>query len=101
MNNTLHLTSGDCVGELLVKSGIPGEVFVWHDIMYDGPRHVGWPDDEILIARSQFLEHATAGGLNNSYVLGTLEKQYQKLKLLDLQSHCSPMQQSPEAISSL
>lgn len=32
------MTSGDCAGELLEKSGLPGEVFVWHDILYDGPR---------------------------------------------------------------
>ena len=37
MNRTLHITSGDCAGEILAKSGTPGEILVWHDILYDGP----------------------------------------------------------------
>ena len=37
MENTLHITSGDCAGGSLVKAGLPGDVFVWHDILYDGP----------------------------------------------------------------
>jgi len=79
MGNTLHITSGDCAGDILTKSGISGEVFVWHDILYDGPRNPGWPDDDILDARARFLEQATAGGLSREHVLGTLKRQYQKL----------------------
>jgi len=79
MNKTLHMTSGDCAGDILAKSGIPGDVFVWHDILYDGPRNSGWPDDETLNARAQFLEQATAGGLDKKHVLGTLKSQYKKL----------------------
>ena len=79
MGKTLHITSGDCAGDILAKSGISGEVFVWHDILYDGPRHPGWPDDDILDTRARFLEQVTAGGLNREYVLDTLKRQYQKL----------------------
>ena len=79
MGNTLQITSGDCAGDILTKSGISGEVFVWHDILYDGPRNPGWPDDAILDARARFLEQATAGGLSREHVLGTLKRQYQKL----------------------
>ena len=50
MGKTLHITSGDCAGDSLAKSGISGEVFIWHDILYDGPRNPGWPDDDILDA---------------------------------------------------
>jgi hypothetical protein len=79
MNGTLHITSGDCAGERLEQSGLPGEVFVWHDILYDGPRCPGWPDEATLNARAVFLEKATAGGLHRQYVLETLHHQYRKL----------------------
>jgi hypothetical protein len=79
MNDTLHIIGGDCAGDSLAKSGIPGEVFVWHDILYDGPRNPGWPDNGILDARARFLEQTTAGGLDKKYVLSTLENQYTKL----------------------
>lgn len=79
MNQTLHITSGDCAGDILAKSDITGEVFVWHDILYDGPRNIGWPDDDMLNARARFLEQTTAGGLDRKFVLSTLENQYRKL----------------------
>jgi hypothetical protein len=79
MGNTLHITSGDIAGDSLRKSGLPGEVFVWHDILYDGPRDPGWPDENTLNARALFLEQVTAGGLCRKHVLGTLRKQYRKL----------------------
>lgn len=31
----LHITSGDIAGESLKRSGVDGEVFVWHDILYE------------------------------------------------------------------
>ena len=80
MTKTLHITSGDCAGSSLAKSGISGKVFVWHDILYDGPPRVaGWPDDATLRDRARFLEQVTAGGMDREYILGTLEEQYQKL----------------------
>lgn len=79
MTRILHLTSGDIAGELLSKAGLPGEVFVWHDILYDGPRQPGWPDENVLNARALFLEEYTAGGLAKDLVLETFHHQYQKL----------------------
>lgn len=79
MDSTLHITSGDSAGRSLADSGLPGEVFVWHDLMYDGPRNPGWPDEDTLNARAVFLEKATAGGLDRQYVLETLRQQYCKL----------------------
>ena len=72
MDDTLHITSGDSAGASLAESGVPGEVFVWHDILYDGPRSPGWPDTETLEARAAFLEETTAGGLDRQLVLETL-----------------------------
>jgi hypothetical protein len=76
MDQILHITSGDQAGGLLAKSGLPGEVFVWHDILYDGPRKPGWPDEETLQARARFLERETGGGLDRAHVLETLKAQY-------------------------
>lgn len=80
MKNTLHITSGDIAGESIAKSTIPGEVFVWHDILYDGPRRPGWPDNDTLAARARFLEETTGGGLSRQYVLQTLKTQYARLE---------------------
>ncbi len=79
MNSTLHITSGDCAGDLLAKSGLAERVFVWRDILYDGPRNPGWPDDGTLEARARFLEQTTAGGLDRGRALNSLKSQYRKL----------------------
>lgn len=75
----LHITSGDIAGDSLAKSGIHGEVFIWHDILYDGPRKPGWPGNDTLDARAQFLKESTGGGLKKTYILRTLKRQYHKL----------------------
>ena len=79
MSTVLHITSGDIAGGRLAQGGLPGEVFVWHDVLYDGPRKPGWPDETILSARALFLEEFTAGGLDRGRILKTLHEQYQKL----------------------
>lgn len=55
-------------------------MFVWHDILYNGPRKPGWPDEVTLNARANFLKVSTKGGLSKRYVLETLKTQYAKLK---------------------
>ncbi len=80
MSSIIHITSGDCAGGILEKSGVGGEVFVWHDILYEGPRNPGWPDDDTLLGRALFLEDATGGGLNRNLILETLKTQYRKLE---------------------
>lgn len=79
MNSTLHITSGDIAGGSLIKAGLSGEVFVWHDVLYDGPRCIGWPDETTFNARAAFLEDFTAGGLDRQCVLDSLRLQYRKL----------------------
>jgi hypothetical protein len=80
MKQILHITSGDIASESLTKSGIPGEVFVWHDILYDGPRNPGWPEEATLHARARFIEDAIGGGLDRREILETLRAQYAKLE---------------------
>ena len=79
MSKIFHITSGDIAGGSLSKAGLPGEVFVWHDILYDGPREPGWPSENTLSERALFLEESTAGGLDRDGILKTLHEQYQRL----------------------
>ncbi len=80
MSKILHITSGDIAGGNLAKAGLPGEVFVWHDVLYEGPRQPGWPCEEILDARALFLEKFTGSGLDRDGILKTLRNQYAKLE---------------------
>jgi hypothetical protein len=80
MKRVLQITGGDVAGENLKKSGVAGELLVWHDILYDGPRRPGWPDEDVLVARTHFLEEVTGGGLGRNEILETLKKQYLKLE---------------------
>ena len=79
MKDTLHITSGDCAGERLAKAGLPGDILVWHDVLYDGRRKPGWPDDATLEARAAMLEATTGGGLDRTRILNGLRRQYQEL----------------------
>ena len=79
MTRELYITSGDIAGESLVKAGLAGDVFVWHDILYDGPRQPGWPDEETLRDRALFIEAFTGKGICRTSVLKTLQDQYRKL----------------------
>jgi hypothetical protein len=79
MNEILNITSGDVCGDLLTASGIDGDVFVWHDVLYDGPRAPGWPTEEILQSRARFLEDFSDGGLPSEGVLTGLKQQYARL----------------------
>jgi hypothetical protein len=79
MRKAFHITSGDIAGGNLAKAGLGGEVFVWHDILYDGPREPGWPSENTLSARALFLEAFTAGGLDWDGILKTFHDQYQRL----------------------
>ena len=74
------MTSGDIAGKGLERAGLTGEVFIWHDILYDGPRRPGWPDEDMLKARASFLEAFTGGGLARDLVLDTLREQYGKVE---------------------
>jgi hypothetical protein len=56
MKRFFHIAGGDIAGKCLRGSGISGEVFAWHDILYDGPRKPGWPEEDTLHACARFLE---------------------------------------------
>jgi len=49
----LHVTDGESVAGTLRESGVPGEVVVFGDLMYDGSMSVGMPPGPLV----QFTEH--------------------------------------------
>lgn len=75
----LHLTSGDAAGDLLAHAAPPGDILAWRDVLYEGPRVPGWPDDNALAARAQFLVSLTGGALRQDAVRDTLRRQYDTL----------------------
>lgn len=77
--STLHITSGDTVGALLSKSGLLGDILVWRDVLYDGKRCAGWPDEATMLARSDFLFQVTGGGMSHEKLLKMIHEQYQHL----------------------
>jgi hypothetical protein len=76
----VHITSGDTSGEMLRESDLDGEVLVWRDILYDGPRNAGWPNPNTLKKRAKFLAAHTGGSLDPENVIDTLELQYEQLE---------------------
>jgi|BioPla2DNA2_1021312.scaffolds.fasta_scaffold45280_2 hypothetical protein len=75
----LHITSGDTVGANLTRTGLDGDILVWHDVLYDGSRCSGWPDEASMMARAEFLFRVTGGGLSREHLLVSVREQYQRL----------------------
>jgi len=78
----LNIVDGDSAGEILAKSGVAGEILVWKDILYEGWRKPGWPDDDSLRARASFLSSMTGRELAENQILETLRAQYKRLSAL-------------------
>lgn len=52
---TLHLTNGDSAAGALARSGLPGDILTWRDLLHDGPVP---PDDDLGAfhrVRAEFL----------------------------------------------
>ena len=87
MSTVLHITSGDIAGAALAESGVYGEILVWHDVLYDGPRTPGWPTDDILEKRAIFLSDMTGGGLSLKEIRETFDEQYARLEKINADDH--------------
>ena len=48
----LHVLNGDCTRVVLERSGVPGEMLVWADVLHDGPVPAGVDDDALLRLRA-------------------------------------------------
>ncbi|MEH6651728.1 MAG: DUF1835 domain-containing protein [Motiliproteus sp.] len=82
-HRTLHITNGDSAGELLRQSTIDGDILVWRDLIFQGPRNPGWPSDATLDARAQFLNDFSGGGIGHDAIRQDLQQCYQRLSQAD------------------
>ena len=51
----LHVTNGDVVADTLRRSGLPGSVAIWADVLHEGPVTAAVSDDEWIQARARYL----------------------------------------------
>jgi len=69
---TLHLTNGDAAASALARSGLPGDIVSWRDLLHDGPVP---PDDDLGAfhrVRAEFL--ASRGWANEKDALADFEE---------------------------
>ena len=59
----LHIHCGDISADTLRKSGVPGEVAVWMDLLVEGPAGVEVDEQRWIDKRVRFLNEHTGGGL--------------------------------------
>lgn len=68
---TLHVTNGDVAASGLARSGLPGDVLSWRDILHDGPVLHDRDATAFRRARAEFL--ASRGWANAEEVIVDLE----------------------------
>ena len=59
----LHIHCGEISAEILKKSGVPGEVAVWMDLLLEGPAGIETDEQRWIDKRIRFLNEHTGGGL--------------------------------------
>jgi hypothetical protein len=62
----LHIADGDCVAGTLRETGLPGEVRVFGDLMYEGPCPAGLSAEEWLETRARFLADGDVATLDDA-----------------------------------
>lgn len=113
---TLHVTNGDLAAQGLARSGLPGDVLAWRDVLHDGPvlpdddrepfrsaraaflADRRWADEHAvlrdLVARDARLHELTAG---DSLILWFEPDLYDQLQLIEVLSllHRRPAGERP------
>jgi hypothetical protein len=74
---TLHLTNGDHAASALARSGLPGDILSWRDLLHDGP--VPSDRDRVVFrrARGEFL--ASRGWISQSALIADFEERDARL----------------------
>jgi len=75
-----HVHCGDSSADSLRKSGVPGEVLVWSEVLMDGPLRSDVDADEWRSARASHLSASTGGALSAAKCGEWLLKQDQALE---------------------
>ncbi|MGB1110189.1 MAG: hypothetical protein ACPG4N_07525 [Gammaproteobacteria bacterium] len=65
--NALHITNGDSAAEIIQRTGIPGSVLPWRDILHDGPVPAGLETAALAEVRADFL--SAFAGMDRASVL--------------------------------
>src|SRR5260370_4903669 len=60
----LHVTNGDSARVLLERSGVPGTVIAWPDVLHEGPVPLV-SGEEWILTRSRYLASSGAGPLDD------------------------------------
>jgi hypothetical protein len=74
---TLHLTNGDHAASALARSGLPGDILSWRDLLHDGP--VPSDRDRVVFrrARGEFL--SSRGWISQSALITDFEERDARL----------------------
>ena len=51
----LHITNGDCAADVIGRTGIPGPVLPWRDVLHEGPVPAGLEPADLSDVRARFL----------------------------------------------
>ena len=57
MNDIIHVLNGDSTVQILAKSGIPGDVIVWRELLCEGPVNFTVGSDEFWKDRYDYFEN--------------------------------------------
>src|SRR5687768_11047360 len=60
----LHITNGDCAVEGIQRSGVPGDVLPWRDVLHEGPVPGGLELSELSALRAGYLAGGGYAGEN-------------------------------------
>jgi len=83
MGEVVHIISGDSAKEVLARSGVKGTILVWRDVLYDGIRQPGWPDEDGVRKRAVFLSAITGGWHSEQKIVADLTCQYEMLGAME------------------
>jgi hypothetical protein len=62
--SVLLITNGDSAAGRITRSGVPGEVLPWRDVLHEGPVPSGLPLDELREVRARFIAEQGWGDLD-------------------------------------
>ncbi len=51
----LHITNGDAAAEVMLRAGLAGDIFSWHDVLHEGPVPSGLTLQALSEVRAKFL----------------------------------------------
>jgi uncharacterized protein DUF1835 len=73
----LHVTNGDCARELMERSGIPGTVLAWPDVLHDGPTPLLTGEPWIQV-RSRYLAAQPGESEPDEAAIAEMARQYRE-----------------------